>query len=272
MRVDDLVRKTSASVPGWITFAICIGVFVGLVGSLAGEGKAEEAKAATAEAAESSCGEGVAEATALRIQSRYDGIRDIHANFVQVNESATFAGQPMMTAVPKKGRVVFAKPGKMRWTYLSPEPSVVVSNGSLLWIYDVDGQSITRLEVTEGFLSGAALLFLLGDGQILESFEVYATECEADRVVLELVPKADATYERLGLEADPKTGQLIATSVLDFFGNLTEISFSETRVNLDPKPETFEMEVPDGVELIDYADFSNSSPPGAPEPGDSQPD
>lgn len=210
------------------------------------------------EADASGCGTGDARSMAMRIQDRYDGIRDIHSNFEQRNESASFAGQPMMTAEAKRGRVVFAKPGKMRWTYLSPEPSEVVSNGTLLWIYDMEGRSITRLDVTAGFLSGAALQFLLGDGQILESFDVVASDCQPSRVTLALHPKVEATYERLGLVADRETGELIATSMLDLFGNLTEIRFTETRINLDQGEDLFEMEIPEGVELIDYANDSAS--------------
>ena len=206
-----------------------------------------------AEQVGSACPAGTGEKTARLIQARYEDIRDIHANFEQTNQAATFAGQPLMTPEPKKGRVVFAKPGKMRWSYLSPEPSVVVSDGQILWIYDVAGKSITRLEVTAEFLSGAALQFLLGDGQILESFEVRASACEGDRITLDLIPKSEATYERLGLVADRTSGNILATAVLDLFGNLTEIAFSEIELNRDPKAETFQLEIPDGVEVIDYA-------------------
>jgi outer membrane lipoprotein carrier protein len=265
MRISCLIQTGRFNTP--CATSLTVGVAFLFVLSLVQPSQAEDSGNVPAEQVESSCGDGVGEKAALLIQSRYDDVRDIHANFEQINESATFAGQPLMAAEPKNGRVTFAKPGKMRWTYLSPEPSVVVSNGELLWIYDVGGKSITRMIVTEGFLTGAALQFLLGDGQILESFEVYATECRNDRITLELIPKADATYERLGLVADPTTGMLIATSVLDLFGNLTEISFSETRTNLDPEADTFEMDTPDGVELIDYADYSNAD--DSPEPADS---
>jgi len=206
----------------------------------------------------STCPAGTGEKTARLIQSRYEGIRDIHANFEQTNESATFAGQPLMAAEPKTGRVIFAKPGKMRWSYLSPEPSIVVSDGHILWIHDIAGESITRLEVTAGFLSAAALQFLLGDGQILESFAVEATECRQARITLDLIPRAEATYERLGLVADRVSGDIVATSVLDLFGNRTEIRFSDIEINRGPEAGTFELEIPDGVEVIDYAGSPDS--------------
>ncbi len=207
---------------------------------------------------ESACAVGTGEAIARLIQMRYEGIRAIRADFAQTNESATFGGEPLMSPERKTGEVLFAKPGKMRWTYQTPEQSVVVSNGSTLWIYDVEAESVTRLAVTSGFLSGAAVQFLLGDGVILETFDVRASRCGARRVSLDLVPKTDATYERLGLVADPSTGEVLATSVLDLFGNLTRIEFSEIETNLAPDQEAFEFEAPEGVEVIEY----DASPTG----------
>ena len=196
---------------------------------------------------------------ARKIQARYDGIRDLTAGFEQVSQSASFAGEPLMDSEPKSGRVVFAKPGKMRWTYGDPEPSVVVSNGETLWIHDVEGRTATRLEVTAGYLSGAALQFLLGDGDLLEEFDVEATACTADQISLELLPKNDASYERLGLVAARESGAIVATSVVDLFGNRTEIRFEGIAINQSPDAGVFEFLVPEGVELIDYAATANDA-------------
>jgi outer membrane lipoprotein carrier protein len=199
------------------------------------------------------CSAGVGEATARLVQSRYDGIRDLQADFEQESQSATFAGAPLMDSSPKTGRVVFAKPGKMRWTYAPPDASVVVSDGQTLWIHDVEGGTATRLEVTAGYLSGAALEFLLGDGKILDEFEVEATACAPERITLDLVPKMDASYERLGLVANATSGDIEETSIVDLFGNRTEIRFHKIEVNRSPAADVFEFQVPKGVELIDYA-------------------
>jgi len=196
--------------------------------------------------------DGFGERIATRIQQRYDGIRDFRARFEQTSESATFGGTPLMTSDKKQGRVVFAKPGRMRWSYEEPDRSEVVSDGKTLWIHDVEARVVTRLAVTEGFLSGAALQFLLGDGKILESFEVEVTDCNPDRVTLDLVPRREASYERLGLVADRASGDVVATSVSDLFGNLTRIRFESIETNLGPGVETFEFAVPEGVEIIEY--------------------
>ena len=128
-----------------------------------------------------------------------------------------------------------------------------MSDGQTLWIHDVEGGTATRLVVTQGYLTGAALQFLLGDGKILESFRVEALACDSNRVTLDLIPLAEASYERLGLVANAETGDIEQSSVVDLFGNRTEIRFRAVEVNLDPPSETFEFAVPEGVEVIDYA-------------------
>ena len=198
------------------------------------------------------CAPGVGAARARAVQARYDGIRDLSARFEQRSESATFAGTALMDDGAKRGEVVFAKPGRMRWTYRTPEESLVVSDGNVLWLHDVSGGTATRLEVTAGYLTGAALEFLLGDGRILESFDVLATACEGDLVHLDLTPREEASYERLGLVATP-TGDITETSVTDLFGNRTTIRFEDVEVNQAPPAKRFEFTPPEGVEVIDYA-------------------
>lgn len=212
------------------------------------------ASLASAESPVPACDKNLAEKTARQIQGRYEGIRDLRADFEQTNVSATFQGEALTSPVPRHGKVVFAKPGRMRWTYAPPEASVVVSDGKTLWIHDLDAKTVTRLEVTEGYLSGAALQFLMGDGDVLASFAVTASACDAKQVTLDLIPREDASYERLGLVADRATGIVLATSVTDLFGNVTRIRFTRLEENRNPAPDTFVLKIPEGVEVIDYAE------------------
>lgn len=225
----------------WSLCRFVVVLLLATVGARAGESKP-------------ACEAGIAEQTARKIQARYEGIRDLRAEFEQTNVSATFEGEALMKPEPRHGQVVFAKPGKMRWTYAAPEASVVVSDGKTLWIHDLEAKTVTRLAVTEGYLTGAALQFLMGDGKILGSFRVSATDCDTKQVTLDLVPNEDASYERLGLVADRATGSVVETSVSDLFGNLTRIRFDKLEENRNPPPDTFVLKIPEGVEVIDYAE------------------
>jgi outer membrane lipoprotein carrier protein len=189
-----------------------------------------------------------AEALTARVQARYDRMRELEARFTQRTFSALSPGGERTT-----GRVALAKPGKMRWSYETPEPSLVVSDGATLWIYDPRAREAQKLAVGEQFLSGAAFQFLLGSGRIADSFRVTAERCDAPRATLELTPKNDATYQALELEVDSATGEAHATAVLDLFGNRTEVEFSEIRYDRGLDSGTFEFTPASDVRVIELA-------------------
>lgn len=205
----------------------------------------------TASAGEPADGCGDPETALAGVQARYDAINDLSAKFVQATESVVLAGSSPGLASTSRGEVVLAKPGRMRWTYETPEPSVVVSDGRLIWIHDVAGRQVTRASVDGGYLAGAALQFLLGAGRLEESFEVKEVGCSAGQIELDLTPTKPASYERIRATVDRASGLISETSVHDLFGNRTTLTFSEIDLNRAPPDSRFVFEPPEGVEVID---------------------
>ena len=189
---------------------------------------------------------------ASAVQSHYEGVRDVSARFEQTTHAARLGTTPSSPAV-SRGRVALAKPGKMRWTYEEPEPSIVVSDGKTVWIYDPAFGEVQKLPASEGFLTGAAAQFLLGAGDMRRDFKVAATSCSATAAELELTPRQPATYEKLVLTVDPGTGNVSKTRIVDLLGNVVEVAFKEQRFNLAPAESEFQFQVPDGVKVIEIA-------------------
>jgi outer membrane lipoprotein carrier protein len=185
---------------------------------------------------------------ASRVQARYDGVQDLEARFTQRSRSVALGGAAR--EMEASGVALFAKPGRMRWTYEQPEPSVVVSDGQTLWIYDPTAREAQEFEVGAGFLSGTAVQFLLGEGRILESFTVRAQGCGGETVTLLLTPREEASYESLELRVDPKTGDVRGTGVVDLFGNRTDVAFTSLRTNLTPDPARFRFVPEPGVRVL----------------------
>jgi outer membrane lipoprotein carrier protein len=183
------------------------------------------------------------------VQKRYEGMRDLSARFEQTTRSVAFGEAGSETA--SRGTVVFAKPGKMRWSYEEPEPSLVVSDGHWLWIYDPAHAEVQKMPMGDGFLSGAAVQFLLGEGDLRETFRVTADECGPDRARLTLVPRSPASYELLRLVVDPRSGELRETEIQDLLGNVTSVKLEDVETNRDPEASSFVFEAPDGVEVIE---------------------
>src|SRR5262249_17966477 len=71
--------------------------------------------------------------------------------------------------------------------------------------------------------------------------------CGGEEVQLVLVPRRDAEYERLELRADPKSGAVRETAVVDLLGNRTTIALSDLKSNKNPDPALFRFAPPAGT-------------------------
>ena len=194
------------------------------------------------------------EETLALIQDRYDAIQDLSADFEQRTRSGMLAGAAEDSAEVSRGQVLFAKPGRMRWSYREPEKSFVISDGESLWIYDVDGAQATRFGLEGGYLAGAALQFLFGAGRLSGTFKASTLNCGARGIEVELLPREDASYERLFVVAESESGVVSSTSIVDLFGNRTTIDFSKIVLNRSPGPEEFVFSRPKGVEVLDFTE------------------
>ncbi len=184
-----------------------------------------------------------------RVEQRYAKVGDLSAHFEQTTRRVALGG-PAGEAIVARGEVTFAKPGKMRWSYESPEPSLVVSDGSTLWIYDPKAREVQKLPLAAGYLSAAGVQFLLGEGKLHDEFRVTASGCSDSVVTLGLTPKREAQYERLELRVDRDSAAVRETTVVDLFGNRTTIAFDKLRENTKPGASSFEFIPPDGVRVL----------------------
>jgi len=183
------------------------------------------------------------------VQKRYEGVKDLSARFEQTTRAAS-TGTTASPPATSRGIVVLAKPGKMRWTYEEPEPSLVVSDGETLWLYDPTFGEAQKLPASDQ-LGGAAAQFLLGAGDMRRDFDVRAISCAEWSVELELVPREPASYEKLFLIANPTTGDVLRTRVVDLVGNVVTLELRDLRFNLEPDDDVFRFDPPPDVDVIE---------------------
>ena len=63
------------------------------------------------------------------IESTYEGVESLRAEFVQTTRSAALGeGQK------QRGRMEIKRPSKMRWDFQRPEPRLFVTNGERMWV------------------------------------------------------------------------------------------------------------------------------------------
>lgn len=216
--------------------------------ALAQEAPAPPEAPATAPQA-ASCADDVARL----VQRHYESVADLTARFEQTTQVASLGtGRPAKPA-KSSGEAVFAKPGKMRWHYTKPAESLVVSDGETAWIYEKAAREAQKLHGAESMMSGAAVQFLVGRGDLLRDFRIRALACEGNPVRLELTPVEPATYEKLEIAVERETGEVQETAVFDLVGNVTRIEFRDVRANQGPSPDAFRFEPPKGVRVVELA-------------------
>lgn len=180
------------------------------------------------------------------VQARYEQVSDFQASFRQVVTTRS----PRRTFT-RSGTVWFKRPGKMRWDYEVPDRVHYVSDGDVLWSYDVAEATAWRLPVRHSDLYHA-LGFLTGSARLAEVFEATVGPARSDGLVpLRLTPRqATDAYRAVTLFVDPRTGETRETEVEDPIGNLSRIRFDNP--SFAPLPDSgFIFRPPKGVTVKD---------------------
>jgi len=152
------------------------------------------------------------------------------------------------------GKVTFAKPGKMDWTYDDPKDNKVVSDGSTLRIYEAANHQMYEQPVDKSQYP-VALSFLTGQGKLSDhfTFEVAGGDKMAfpGGYVLVGTPKVThPAYTKVFFYVDAQTSQVRRVMVLDGQGNRNRFDFENPRVNDPVTVEQFKFTPPPGTNVI----------------------
>ncbi|HQC44030.1 MAG TPA: outer membrane lipoprotein carrier protein LolA [Myxococcota bacterium] len=181
------------------------------------------------------------------VQTYYDGVTDYKAKFQQVVKRRS----PKRTFT-RSGTVYFKKPGMMRWDYKKPDAVHYVSDGTVLWAYDVTEGVAYKMSV-EGSELFYSIGFLTGTAALVDVFNIeVGTANDEGLVPLKMSPKDDndTSYRFVTLFVDPATGQVHQTEVEDPVGNISHLWFEKP--SLKRLPESgFNFKVPKGVKVED---------------------
>ena len=194
------------------------------------------------------------------VQSFYDQTQTLNADFEQTRYTRLYDRYDRA-----KGKVVFKKPGMMRWDYAKPNGQVFVSNVKTLLIYhppeegEKNGQLIERALDQDQLPS--AFSFLTGSGNLEKDFEVRLLEHDNEKFkggyVLQLIPRRPTpNYEQLvfyvrTLTTDGKrAGVVQRVLIIDSEGNRNRFDFSKIRFNREVSDKRFTYRAPRGTQKV----------------------
>lgn len=187
-------------------------------------------------------------ALAAKVQQRYNGIRDIQADFVQ-----TYEGGVLRTKTTERGTVAIKRPGKMRFIYTKPEKKEFVSDGSRLYAYMVADKQVIVSPAPgpgEGDIPAA---FLAGQSDLVRDYTPAFTPLPGAAqglLTLQLAPKKKSEYESIGIGVDPATLQIRFLTAVDTQGGRSSFSFSNVKENQGLADKEFVFRMPKGVDVV----------------------
>lgn len=176
-----------------------------------------------------------------KVQAFYQSTTDYKAAFKQVVRTRS----PKRT-FHRSGTVFFKIPGMMRWDYKAPDEVYYVSDGEVLWSYDVEEAIAYRMRVKDSDLFHA-LKFLTGAGNLTRDFDakVLPTTPEGLTPILLTPRHDDRNFQSVTLFVDASTGETRESEVVDPMGNVSRIQFDRPVFKPLPK-EGFSFAVPRG--------------------------
>ena len=182
------------------------------------------------------------------LQAYLDRTASLSANFVSVLLNAK-----RETVATSEGEVFIKRPGKFRWEYRAPSPSIVLADGVYLWSYDEELEQAVKRKMSD-YRGANPTMLLGGDANVSESFVVEGSYVSADSEHgevswLELIPRdssSDFVKVRLGFREQV----IYLMELSDRLEQTTRIEFSGVQTNLDLKDQMFVFVPPANVDLI----------------------
>lgn len=148
-----------------------------------------------------------------------------------------------------RGDMTLARGNRFNWHTLEPYEQLAISNGELLWIYDVDLEQVIEKPMGAQVANTPALLFGGDPVKIAEAFSVESLKAGKGRVAFRLRPKgADPLFEIL--EVTFESGKPVSMRLEDALGQQTSIDFFDVVLNSKIPVKRFSFEAPEGADVI----------------------
>lgn len=177
-------------------------------------------------------------------------VQSAQAQFVQRVMEPGREGKPGKTKT-SSGEMSFARPNRLRLSYLKPYVQSMVADGRQVWFHDADLEQVTvrpqSAELNQTALGAIATVTQL---KALEQTHRIKALPDSDSLAwVALEPKAsDATVRQVRLGW--RDGLLSRMVVEDALGHRTEWTLTQWQLNPKLPPDHFHFSPPAGVEVI----------------------
>lgn len=175
---------------------------------------------------------------------RLDQIKSLSGDFQQsvLDKGGTRLQEASGTMKMQRGN-------RFRWHTLLPFEQLVVSDGTTVWVYDVDLLQVVEKPLDENSASTPALLFGGDPEEVSEVFIVEQGEARGGEQSFILTPRSEeAMFVELEMTFRDKSP--ISMRLEDALGQQTVLTFSDVRINRKLAGDAFTFVAPPDADVI----------------------
>ncbi|WP_298719297.1 outer membrane lipoprotein chaperone LolA [uncultured Oceanisphaera sp.] len=152
-------------------------------------------------------------------------------------------GAPMQSA---QGTMQLARPDRFRWHTVSPDESLIVSNGNDVWVYDPFVEQVSIAPLEQAIQNTPFLLIAGGDGRRWQQYDV--ARQGADYVVTSKDPGELISQFSLRFDGNNRIQRF---TVIESGGQRSEFTLQQVNTKPATGADTFSFTPPDGVMVDD---------------------
>ena len=177
------------------------------------------------------------------LKSFYEKIQALRADFHQIVTDKK--GQKIQDVY---GQMQLKRPNKFRWDYKKPFEQQIISDGKQVWLYDTELAQVTVRELSKALGASPAAL-LAGEDSLDKNFRLVSAYRKDKLDWVSTNPKdKDSGFDNISLGF--KDDVLQEMIMLDSFGHLTKIVFTNLEANPVIDAKTFLFKAPKGVDVV----------------------
>jgi outer membrane lipoprotein carrier protein len=169
---------------------------------------------------------------ARKLQSTYENAANVVASFKQTT-TMKFSSRVRQGT----GEMIFLKPGRMRWDYISPDYQVLISDGKTISMYFEKNKQMIISNAKDYLQSDVTYSFFAGTGDIIKDFEINDPGIPNDEPgtwIIKLIPKAThPQVSSMFAWISQKTYLIEHLQIIDHFDTVTNLYFSNMSINAE---------------------------------------
>lgn len=195
---------------------------------------------------------GTAQAAGIieEIQAKYEKINSIAASFSQSLLHKESGAEEKRT-----GTLHFKKPLQVRWETAKPHPETLVITAKEIWDYLPDEEIVYKYAPQLVQDSRSLIQVVTGQARLDKDFDVKEEGEEGGLVKLRLYPKEPSPQMVEAIIWVDSNSKLIKkASIIDFYGNINQIAFTQMSPNASLPKDVFTFTPPKGIEVEDRTD------------------